>query len=97
MESSGADRPEHTGALGARCAGQVAGQAQKALARQPGKGGSLHLLRGQAARSGKTPARSPREKYLWKRIADNQIRAYQTELEWIRQTRQDLRDRRYGE
>jgi DNA-binding PadR family transcriptional regulator len=57
----------------------------------------LHLLRGQAARAGKTPARSPREKYLWKRIADNQIRAYQTELEWIRQTRQDLRDRRYGE
>ena len=50
----------------------------------------LHLLEGQAARTQGTPQRSAREQYLWQRIADNLIRAYQTELEWTHQTQQAL-------
>lgn len=36
------------------------------------------------------PARTPREAYLWERIADNWIGFYQNELAWVRSVRQGL-------
>lgn len=51
----------------------------------------LRLYQGQAARlDSNSPNRSNREKYLWKRIAVNFINAYQTELDWVSQTRKEL-------
>jgi len=55
----------------------------------------LRLLQGQAARTGNNPDRSKREGYLWKRIAENLINSYQTELDWVCLTRQELRDKKY--
>lgn len=47
----------------------------------------LRMLQAQAARrAASRPARSPREGYLWQRIADNLFLAYQAELAWVRQT-----------
>jgi PadR family transcriptional regulator, regulatory protein AphA len=39
---------------------------------------------------GNCPNRSKREIFLWKRIADNLIGTYQTELDWVRQTQQEF-------
>ena len=50
----------------------------------------LRLYQGQAARPGSSPDRSKREKYLWKRIAENLVNAYQTELDWVRQTQEEF-------
>jgi PadR family transcriptional regulator, regulatory protein AphA len=50
----------------------------------------LRMYQAQALRRGKEPARSRRESYLWKRIAENLIISFQTELDWVRQTRQEL-------
>jgi PadR family transcriptional regulator, regulatory protein AphA len=36
------------------------------------------------------PGRSPRERYLWQRIAENQVDAWQAELDWARRTREAL-------
>ena len=55
----------------------------------------LWMYQAQAARSGNSPDRSQREKYLWKRIADNLVAATQTELDWVRQTQQELREGKY--
>ena len=55
----------------------------------------LRMYQGQVARSGSSPDRSKREKYLWKRIAENLIAAYQTELDWVRQTQQELREGKF--
>jgi PadR family transcriptional regulator, regulatory protein AphA len=55
----------------------------------------LRMYQAQAARPGSAPDRSKREKYLWKRIAENLIAACQTELDWVRQTQQEFRDRKY--
>ena len=52
----------------------------------------LRMYQAQAARPGNNPERSPREKYLWKRILENLISAYQTELDWVRQTHEELRE-----
>jgi DNA-binding PadR family transcriptional regulator len=52
----------------------------------------LRMYQAQAARIGSNPGRSQREKYLWKRIAQNLIVATQAELEWVHQTRQELRE-----
>jgi DNA-binding PadR family transcriptional regulator len=57
--------------------------------------GRLRLLEEQARRAEGRPARSRRERYLWRRIADNLVAAYRTELEWARQTQQALRDGNY--
>jgi DNA-binding PadR family transcriptional regulator len=56
----------------------------------------LRMYQAQAARPGKSPDRSKREVFLWKRIADNLIAATQTELDWVRQTEQDLREGKYS-
>jgi len=55
----------------------------------------LQLLEGQAQRQDNLPGRSPREQYLWRRIQDNLITAYQTELDWVRQTQQELVEGKY--
>jgi PadR family transcriptional regulator, regulatory protein AphA len=57
----------------------------------------LRMHQAQAARPGSSPDRSQREKYLWKRIADNLIAATQTELDWVRQTQRGLREGKYLE
>jgi PadR family transcriptional regulator, regulatory protein AphA len=57
----------------------------------------LSLLQGKASRSGGTPDRSPREKYLWKRIHANLVSACQGELEWVKQTKRELRQQKYLE
>lgn len=56
----------------------------------------LVLAQGQAAKAGNSPERSKREKYLWKRIAENLINAYQTELNWVRQTQKELGEGTFG-
>ncbi|NTU75019.1 MAG: PadR family transcriptional regulator [Anaerolineaceae bacterium] len=40
-----------------------------------------------------SPERSPREKFLWKRIEENLAGMYQRELEWVNALRQDLREK----
>jgi DNA-binding PadR family transcriptional regulator len=55
----------------------------------------LSMYQAQAARPGSDQGRSKREKYLWKRIAENLIAACQTELDWVRQTQQEFREGKY--
>jgi PadR family transcriptional regulator, regulatory protein AphA len=55
----------------------------------------LRMYQAQAARAGYSPDRSQREKYLWKRIAENLVSATQAELEWVRQTREALQEGKY--
>lgn len=55
----------------------------------------LRMRQGQAGKPGSRPDRSPRERYLWERIAANTISAYQAELDWVRQTLQGLRSGEY--
>jgi PadR family transcriptional regulator, regulatory protein AphA len=55
----------------------------------------LRMLQAQATRSGNTPGRSRREKYLWQRIIENFMAAYQTELNWAHQTQQEFREGKY--
>jgi PadR family transcriptional regulator, regulatory protein AphA len=52
----------------------------------------LRMYQAQAARPGSSPDRSKREKYIWKRITENLINAYQTELDWVCQTQEGLRE-----
>lgn len=56
----------------------------------------LRMVQIQAARPERSPDRSPRERYLWQRIAENLIAAYQTELDWVRQTQQELQEGKYS-
>lgn len=44
----------------------------------------------QKRRNLTTPARTPRESYLWDMIADNWITFYEHELAWVRKLRQEL-------
>ena len=55
----------------------------------------LRMYQAQAARSDGSPDRSKREKYLWKRIAENLVAACQTELDWVRQTQQEFREGKF--
>ena len=55
----------------------------------------LRLYQAQSDIPGIHPDRSRRERYLWKRIAQNLIAATQTELDWVRETRQGLVDQKY--
>jgi PadR family transcriptional regulator AphA len=57
--------------------------------------GRLRMYQAQATRPGSSPDRSPREEYLWKRIADSLIASTQTELEWVRETQRHLREGKY--
>lgn len=55
----------------------------------------LKLYQGQAEAIGAWPKRSKREVYLWRRIHQNLLDAFQTELAWTRQTMLDLREKNY--
>jgi len=55
----------------------------------------LLMVQEQARQSDSHPNRSDRERYLWKRIDENLIHSYQAELDWIRQTLQEFRERKF--
>jgi len=55
----------------------------------------VQMLQQQATRTDGSPDRSKREQYLWRRIQDNLIAAYQTELDWVRQTQQDFQEGKF--
>jgi PadR family transcriptional regulator, regulatory protein AphA len=55
----------------------------------------LQMYRFQASRPGNNPNRSKREEYLWKSIAENLVVSCQTELTWLCQIQQALRDVNY--
>jgi PadR family transcriptional regulator AphA len=57
----------------------------------------LQMLREQATRPNRSPDRSKREQYLWKRIAENLIAAYLTELDWAQQTQRDFREGKFSD
>ena len=57
----------------------------------------LRMLREQATRPNRSPDRSKREIYLWQRIAENLIAAYQTELDWVQQTQRDFREGKFSD
>lgn len=44
----------------------------------------------QKQRNRNSPQRTPREAYLWKMIAENQIALYYSELNWVRRVRREL-------
>jgi PadR family transcriptional regulator, regulatory protein AphA len=57
----------------------------------------LHLqlkMQAESNRRGKeqTPARSPREVFLWKKIMENVMLSYQRELDWVRQFREEMKE-----
>lgn len=52
----------------------------------------LLMRQEKARRRTATPGRSGREAYLWRKISENLIAACQTELEWVRQVRKELRE-----
>lgn len=54
----------------------------------------LQMYKAQAVRSG-SPGRSKREKYLWKRIVDNHLGAYQTEIDWVNRMLEEFREESY--
>ena len=56
----------------------------------------LRMYQVQAARPAGGPERSQREKYLWKRIAENLINAAQAELDWVRQTQEAFREGKFS-
>ncbi len=47
----------------------------------------LRMYQGRSWRLGSSPDRSKRERYLWERIAENFVGAYQAELKWVRETK----------
>jgi PadR family transcriptional regulator AphA len=50
----------------------------------------LLMCQEQERRGNTSPARTPREAYLWNMIAQNYIGYYQNELAWVRKLRQEL-------
>ncbi|NLG73350.1 MAG: PadR family transcriptional regulator [Chloroflexi bacterium] len=50
----------------------------------------LQMHQAQARKPEERPERSPRERYLWERIMANITSTYQSELEWVRQTKQEI-------
>ncbi len=41
---------------------------------------------------GAAPGRTPRERYLWQKIAENRLSLYQHALDWVRQVRRELQE-----
>jgi PadR family transcriptional regulator, regulatory protein AphA len=50
----------------------------------------LRMQEEKARRKTVTPERTPREAYLWTKISENILAAYQNELNWVRGVRRDL-------
>jgi len=57
-------------------------------------GEKVFFLRVQADRKPNMPERTSRESYLWEMIHKNWIAQYEAELEWVRQIRQGLSERK---
>lgn len=55
----------------------------------------LQMQQARATRPGSGPERSKRESYLWKRIRANLVGTYQSELDWVHETQQELREGKY--
>lgn len=55
----------------------------------------LRMCQAQTTLPGSSPNRSKREQYLWNRIAENLIAAYQAELDWVRQTQLEFGEGAY--
>ncbi|MHC1784252.1 MAG: PadR family transcriptional regulator [Anaerolineaceae bacterium] len=53
----------------------------------------MKMREAQAERAGDHPGRTPREKFLWRRIDENLIEVFQKELDWIRLLRGQLREK----
>jgi PadR family transcriptional regulator AphA len=50
----------------------------------------LRMLQEKYSRQALAPDRTPREVYLWEQIAQHLLSTYQSELDWVRQMRQEL-------
>ena len=57
----------------------------------------LKMRQAQMSRSPSRPNRTPRERFLWKRIEERLLSLYQGELKWVNRLRQDLREQTYGD
>ncbi len=55
----------------------------------------LRMRQAQAAEPHAGQTRTPREAYLWRKIAENMVAAYQHELDWVRQVRSDLKEGKF--
>ena len=53
----------------------------------------LRMRQARAKNAESRPDRSPRESFLWERIDANITGAYQSELDWVRQTLEEFRKR----
>jgi PadR family transcriptional regulator, regulatory protein AphA len=54
----------------------------------------LMMLNEQIKRGSQiSPARTPREKYLWGMISKNYILAYETELNWVKEVREGINEK----
>jgi len=53
---------------------------------------SLMIEENERRQTGPNPTRSKREAYIWKMIARNYLRSYQTELDWIQELRRGLKE-----
>jgi DNA-binding PadR family transcriptional regulator len=50
----------------------------------------LLMCREKIRRQATAPNRTPRETFLWRMVHGNCVRAYETELNWVRELRQEL-------
>jgi DNA-binding PadR family transcriptional regulator len=55
----------------------------------------VQLRMRQAEIPSAAPDRTPRETYLWRKILENRMAVYQHELDWVRQVRAGLRERKF--
>jgi PadR family transcriptional regulator, regulatory protein AphA len=53
----------------------------------------LAMQQENAQRRSAAPQRTPREVFLWEKIHENMIAAVQTELDWVRRVRSELKER----
>ena len=57
----------------------------------------LKMYQAKAKQAANRPDRTKREEFLWLSIADNLVNSCQAELDWVRQTRQEFREKKYEE
>jgi PadR family transcriptional regulator AphA len=58
-------------------------------------GVQMKMRAAQAARAGDRPGRTPREKFLWRRIDENLMNVYRNELDWVRLLRGQLGEKKF--
>lgn len=62
------------------------------LARYEAEIQALLLTQREVIRRAAAPNRTPREAYLWQKIAENILATYEHELDWVRETRQGVKE-----